>query len=186
MEDHEILDLYFLRSEYAIEETKIKYGNRLQRTAMNILHNAEDAEECVNDTLFQAWEAIPPARPESLGAYLAKITRNLALNKWEANTAQKRGGGEVPLLLSELEDCVPTADSPEETFEATLVTEAIDRYLSTLEVATRKLFVLRYFHGESIKEISSRFKISESKTKSILFRTRKKLGAFLEKEGIKV
>ena len=186
MEDHEILDLYFLRSEYAIEETKIKYGNRLQRTAMNILHNAEDAEECVNDTLFQAWEAIPPARPESLGAYLAKITRNLALNKWEANTAQKRGGGEVPLLLSELEDCVPTTDSPEETFEATLVTEAIDRYLGTLEVATRKLFVLRYFHGESIKEISSRFKISESKTKSILFRTRKKLRAFLEKEGIKV
>ena len=186
MEDHEILDLFFKRSEYAIEETKLKYGKRLQKTAMNILHNAEDAEECVNDTLFQAWEAIPPASPTSLGAYLAKITRNLSINRWEAGMAQKRGGGEVSLLLSELEDCIPTTIGPEEDFEASLVTEAIDQYLGTLEKATRKLFVLRYFHGESIRELSERFRISESKTKSILFRTRKKLATHLEKEGVQL
>ena len=186
MEDYEILDLYYQRSEYAITETKLKYGKRLHKTAMNILHNAEDSEECVNDTLFQAWEAIPPTRPTSLGAYLAKITRNLALNRWEASAAQKRGSGEVPLLLSELEDCIPASVGPEEDFEATLVTEAIDKYLSTLEKATRKLFVLRYFHGESTKELSQRFRISESKTKSILFRTRKKLGVHLQKEGVQL
>ncbi|MCL2221216.1 MAG: sigma-70 family RNA polymerase sigma factor [Oscillospiraceae bacterium] len=184
MEDHEILDLFFKRSEYAIDETKLKYGKRLQKTAMNILHNAEDAEECVSDTLFQAWEAIPPATPASLGAYLAKITRNLSLNRWESSMAKKRGGGEVPLLLSELEDCIPGTAGPEEDFEATLVTEAINKYLETLEKATRKLFVLRYFHGESIRELSERFRISESRTKSILFRTRKKLGTYLEKEGV--
>lgn len=100
--------------------------------------------------------------------------------------AKKRGGGEVPILLSELEDCVPAAIGPEEDFEAALVTEAIDKYLGTLEKATRKLFVLRYFHGESIREISDRFKISESKTKSILFRTRKRLGVYLEKEGVQL
>jgi len=184
MDDREILDLYFSRLESALDETKSKYGNRLHRTAMNILHSNEDAEECVNDALLKAWEVIPPSRPDNLGAYLSKLTRNIAINKWEASSAQKRGGGEMPLLLSELEDCLSASDSPEETFEATLVADAINSFLSTQKNASRTVFVLRYFHGDSIREISRRFKVSESNIKSVLFRLRKKLIVFLEKEGI--
>jgi len=186
MDDKLILDLYFDRRESALEETKLKYGRRLHQTAMNILHSHEDAEECVSDTLLKAWEAIPPARPESFGAYLAKITRNIALNKIEANNAIKRGGGEVAILLSELEDCLPASDNIEAIYEATIVTEAINSFLDTLEKSARAVFVLRYFHGDSIRDISKRYRVSEGTIKSVLFRLRKKLKIFLEKEGITV
>ena len=186
MEDYEILDLFFQRSEKAIEEARIKYGRRLFRSAMNILDNNQDAEECVSDTLFKAWEAIPPKRPTMLGAYLAKICRNLALNKWKAKGAQRRGGGEVELMLSELEDCIPSTPiyEPEQVYEASLVTEAINIYLASLKQTARIVFVLRYFHGESIEGIGKRFDMSESKVKSMLFRTRKKLSDHLQKEGV--
>ena len=184
MDDHTILDLFFQREEAAITETKQKYGGRLYKTAHNILRSNEDAEECVSDALMRAWETIPPTRPEHLGAYVAKIARNLSLNKWEASRALKRGGGEVELLLDELEECIPSAGGPEEAFEASLVTEAVNTYLDTMEKTARVAFVLRYFHGESIREISERFQMGESKVKSMLFRTRKKLSAHLEKEGI--
>jgi len=184
MDDQIILDMFFERQESALEETKQKYGLRLQRTAMNILHNYEDAEECVSDTLLKAWGAIPPNRPESFGAYLAKITRNLSINKWEASSAAKRGGGAIPLLLSELEDCIPASGVLEEICDATFLTETINSFLSTVSQTARVTFTLRYFHGESIQSISEQFKISESKTKSILFRVRKKLKIHLEKEGI--
>jgi len=186
MDDNMILDLYFGRRESALDETKTKYGRRLHRTAMNILHSNEDAEECVNDTLFKAWESIPPARPGNLGAYLAKITRNIAINRWEAKSAKKRGGGDMTILLSELEDCLPASDSPEDSFEAKVVTEAINVFLDTLEKSTRAVFVLRYFHGDSIRDISKRYRVSESNIKSVLFRLRKKLRVFLEKEGIAI
>jgi len=186
MDDQMILDLYFDRRESALDETKLKYGKRLYLTAMNILHSNEDAEECVNDALLKAWELIPPTRPESLGAYLAKIARNIAINKWEANNALKRGGGEMTLLLSELEDSLPASGTTEDTFETAIVTDAINSFLNTLESATRTVFVLRYFHGDSISEISSKFKVSESKIKSVLFRLRKRLKVFLEKEGVTV
>jgi len=184
MDDHIILDLFFSRQESAIDETKRKYGQRLHRTAMNILQSKEDAEECVSDTLFQAWEAIPPSRPTSFGAYLAKIARNLSLNKWAAGRADKRGGGEMFLLLDELEECLPAPGGLEEAYEAALVTDAINAYLNTVDKTARVTFVLRYFHGESIGEISGRFQMSESKIKSMLFRTRKKLRVHLEKEGV--
>ena len=186
MEDHEILDLYFERREEALDETKRKYGQRLFRSAMNILQNDQDAEECVNDTLLKAWGAIPPSRPLMFGAFLAKIARNLSINKWKAEGAMRRGGGEVTLLLSELEDCVPVAKSgiPEAVYEARLVTEAINRCLGSMDQTTRVAFVLRYFHGESIRDICERFDMSESKVKSLLFRARKKLGAHLEREGV--
>ena len=185
MDDHRILDLFFGRQESAIDETKRKYGQRLHRTAMNILHSNEDAEECVNDTLFQAWEAIPPSRPTSFGAYLAKIARNLSLNKWAAGRTDKRGGGEMSLLLDELEECLPApGGGPEQVHEAALLQDTINACLYTVETTARVTFVLRYFHGESIREISDRFQMSESKVKSMLFRTRKKLRAHLEKEGV--
>ena len=184
MDDHNILDLYFGREESAIEETRRKYGGRLYKTALNILRSNEDAEECVSDTLLKAWETIPPSRPERFGAFLAKITRNLSLNRWEAGRAGKRGGGEMDLVLSELEECIPSKSSPEEAYEAAHLTAAINAYLATMEKTARVVFVLRYFHGEGIREISERFQISESKVKSMLFRARKKLGAHLEKEGV--
>ena len=186
MEDKEILDLFFERQEAAIEETRLKYGQRLFRSARNILHNNEDAEECVNDTLLKAWEAIPPRYPVMFGAFLSKITRNLSLNRWKAANTARRGGGEVAVLLSELEDCLPPSNVgiPEAGYEAKLVTEAINTCLGSMDQTARVAFVLRYFHGESISDICQRFGMSESKVKSILFRARKKLGTHLEKEGV--
>ena len=184
MEDSLILDMFFSRQESAIAETRRKYGNRLFRTSRNIVRSNEDAEECVNDTLLKAWEAIPPTRPAMFGAFLVKITRNLSLNKWEAKNAAKRGGGETNLLLDELEECLPSASTPEKEHEAALVTRAINSFLSNIDKTARVAFVLRYFHGESIRAISDRFQMSESKVKSMLFRTRKKLRAHLEKEGV--
>ena len=165
MEDHEIIDMFFARQETAITETRLKYNSRLFRTAKNILHSNEDAEECVSDALLKTWDAIPPNRPEKLGAYITKIARNLALNRWEARNTAKRGGGEVNLLLSELEDCIPSGSKPDEVYEATLVTEAINVFLENTAKTARNTFVLRYFHGESIQSISDRFQVSESKVK---------------------
>ena len=186
MEDSAILDMFFNRQESGITEARLKYGKRLFRISKNILHSNEDSEECVNDTLLKAWEVIPPNRPTMFGAFLAKISRNLSINRWEAKSAAKRGGGETDLMLSELENCIPSANEPEAEYEASLVTAAIDTFLSTLEQQPRVTFVLRYFHGESVRAISERFKVSESKVKSILFRVRKKLGMYLEKEGITI
>ena len=185
MEDQDILDMYFNRDEAAITETRGKYGLRLFKVAKNILHINEDAEEIVSDTLLKAWEAIPPVRPERFGAFLARITRNLSINKWQAKSATRRGGGEVSLILSELTDCIPaTSGEPEAEYESNLVQEAINNCLASMDKASRAVFVLRYFHNESIKGVSERFGMSESKVKSMLFRARKKLNAHLEKEGV--
>ena len=188
MEDTEILDLFFQRREEALAETRRKYGGRLFASAKNILHNEQDAEECVSDTLLKAWGAIPPSRPAMFGAFLAKITRNLSLNKWKADGAARRGGGEIPLLLSELEDCIPRAKTglPEAAYESQLLTEAINNCLHSMDQTTRVVFVLRYFHGASIRDICQRFDMSESRVKSLLFRARKKLGTQLEKEGVAI
>ena len=186
MDDNDILDLYFDRDESAITETRVKYGLRIFKISINILRAKEDAEECVNDTLLKAWDAIPPSRPGLLGAYLAKIARNLSINKWQARGAAKRGGGEASLILSELVDCIPAKGGPEQEYESARVQEAINSCLATMDKSTRAAFVLRYFHGESIRGICERFDISESKAKSILFRARKKLGAYLKKEGVTI
>lgn len=184
MDDGKIIGLFFDRDESAIEEVRNKYGKRLFRTAINILNNKEDAEECVSDTLLKAWESIPPSRPQILGAYLAKITRNRSLNIWEARKAAKRGGGEVTQLLGELEETVPSIHSTEGEYEKSLATAAINAFLTKADKTARVAFVLRYFHGESIADIATRFGMGESKIKSILFRLRKKLRVYLEKEGI--
>ncbi|MCL2841657.1 MAG: RNA polymerase sigma factor [Defluviitaleaceae bacterium] len=185
MEDFLIVEMFFERKEAAIDEARQKYGKRMFRISHNILHSNEDAEECVSDTLLKAWGVIPPNRPTMLGAFLAKITRNLSINRWEAGRAAKRGGGETNLLLDELGDCIPSKGGrPEVEYEASLVSAAINDFLQSIDQQARMAFVLRYFHGESIRDISERFKVSESKIKSILFRTRKKLSAHLEKEGI--
>ena len=186
MEDEKIIELFFMRHESAITETKLKYGKRLFHTANNILHNIEDAEEVVSDALFKLWEVVPPHRPVTLGAFIAKIVRNMAINKWEARSAAKRGSGEMPIMLSELEQEIPSKYTPEKEHEGHLVTEAINKCLELMDKKARIAFVLRYFHGESIKNICTRFDMGESRVKSILFRARKKLKKYLEKEGIQV
>ena len=118
------------------------------------------------------------------GAFLVKITRNLALNRVKASTAEKRGGGTVDILLSELEDCIPERNTTEQAQEGQLIQECINNCLEELDQTARIAFIMRYFHGESIEEICTRFSFSESKTKSMLFRTRKKLKEHLEKEGV--
>jgi RNA polymerase sigma-70 factor (ECF subfamily) len=186
LDDKEIVDLFFERKEEALEETKLKYNYQMFHTSMNILRNTQEAEECVNDTLLKAWESIPPTRPQILGAFLMKIIRNLSINKWKAKGARRRGGNNVDLLLSELEECIPHSQigRPEEEYEAKLVTAAINECLESMNQTTRVTFVLRYFHGESIRNISERCNMTESKVKSLLFRSRKKLKTHLEKKGI--
>ena len=186
MTDLQIIELYIEGQETAITETRQKYGGRLYRTAMNILGNREDAEECVSDALLKAWDVIPQVRPKLLGAFLAKITRNLSINKWKAKGAARRGGGEISLIFSELEDFLPTPAGPEEEYESSLIVKAIDTCLSGMEQQARIAFVLRYFHGESIRGVAERFNTSESKIKSMLFRARKKLCAHLEQEGVTI
>jgi RNA polymerase sigma-70 factor (ECF subfamily) len=184
--DIDIIELYFQRDEKALEATKCKYNHQMFHTSMNILRNIQDAEECVNDTLFKAWSSIPPTRPQFLGAFLMKITRNLSINKWKAKGAARRGGDTVEVLLNELEECLVGSQIglPEEEYEASLVTEAINDCLSSMNQTARVVFVMRYFHGESIRNICERCDMTESKVKSLLFRSRKRLKAHLEKEGI--
>jgi len=187
LDDKAIVDLFFSRDETAVSCAKEKFGGRLYKTAFNILHSKEDAEECVSDTLMKAWTSIPPTRPDMLGAYLAKITRNLCLNKYNANRAAKRGGGEYAIALGELEDTLTKpADRPEAAHEAKTITAAINVFLTTLNKPARVAFVLRYFHGDSVADICQRFDMSESKVKSMLFRTRNKLRKHLEKEGVSI
>ena len=188
MDDEAILDLFFERKEQALDEVRQKFGRRLFRTSNNVLKNIQDAEECVSDTLLKAWNVIPPTRPTVLGAFLAKIARNLSINKWKAKSAVRRGGGEMDLLFSELEDCISSGKVgvPEQEYESQLVTLSINNYLASIDQPARVAFVLRYFYGESIRDICERFDMSESKVKSLLFRTRNKLKSHLEKEGVAI
>ena len=152
--------------------------------AYNILLDNHDAEECVNDTLHRAWEAIPPKRPEFLGAYLSKITRNLSLKRWRSASAQKRGGSQADLMLSELTDTIPQSQPLEGSFEYNQTVQAINDCLRGMDANNRVVFVRRYFFGDSVQDLCRQFKSSESKIKSILFRARQKLKIHLEKEGV--
>ncbi|MCL2634404.1 MAG: sigma-70 family RNA polymerase sigma factor [Oscillospiraceae bacterium] len=184
MTDMEILDLYRERSESAITETAKQYNSYCIAIAMNILHNREDAEECVNDTYFKAWNSIPPQCPVKFSSFLGRITRNLSINKYNARKAKKRNSGENALLLSELETCLPSADNVEKKIDEAILGETIDRFLSSVTRNERVFFVRRYWYNDSVADIAKRFSVGESKVAVSLFRTRKKLKAYLEKEGI--
>lgn len=184
MEDSQIVALYWERNAYAIDATAEKYGRYCYTIAYHILSNKEDADESVNDTYMSAWERIPPHHPSVLSTFLGKITRRISLNRWRNQTRQKRGGGEVPLALEELSECVPSAFSTEREVERKELTLAISRFLATLPEAERDVFVSRYWFLASVKEISGKFGFTESKTKSMLSRTREKLRNYLSKEGL--
>ncbi len=184
MEDAQIVDLYWARSESAIAETAEKYGRYCHAIAFNILHNDEDSEECVNDTYMKAWNAMPDARPRRLGAFLGRITRNLSLNRLEQLRAEKRGAGQVPLALEELADCIPATDSAERIIDDLALTNALNRFLTSLSAEKRIIFLRRYWYLSPVEEIAEDLALSESKVKMSLLRSRKELKLFLEKEGV--
>ena len=186
MEDIQIVDLYFRRSEQALDETAHKYGKYLFSIAYNILCSNRDAEEAVNDTYLGAWHSIPPHRPNRLSTYLGKITRRISLEKWKMMRTQKRGGGEVPLALEELSECIPGNETPQQTIELKELTRSINTFLETLPETEQRIFVSRYWYLTPIKTIAKQFGFSESKVKSMLSRTRGKLKNHLKKEGIEV
>lgn len=185
MEDGQIIDLYWNRDQRAIRETDGKYGKLLHSIAWNLLRSREDSEECVNDTYLRAWEAIPPARPGAFRTWLGQITRNLSLDRWKSRRAEKRGGG-AELLLSELEDCLPGPGGPERMVEDQELAELLSAFLRELPREGRAMFLRRYWYGESMAEIAQALGCGEGKVKSSLFRSRKALRAYLEKEGIAV
>ena len=186
MDDGQIIDLYWARSETAISETANKYSKYCHAIAFNILHSNEDSEECVNDTYMRAWDAMPPKRPNRLSTFLGKITRNLSLNKYEKYAAEKRGCGQVPLALDELQDCVPAAGNVEQTIEDAELIAIFNRFLAALPTDTRKVFMQRYWYLCPIKEIAEDYSFSESKVKMTLLRARNELKQILEKEGIAI
>ena len=186
MKDDQIVDLYWARSEKAISETANKYGHYCYSIAYNILHSNEDSEECVNDTYLNAWNAMPDQRPSKLSAFLGRITRNLSLKRWEKNSAEKRGAGHVPLVLDELQECIPTTDSTDQIVDDLMLADLLDRFLGSLNVEKRRIFMRRYWYLSSVSEIAADYAVSESKVKMSLLRSINELKQMLEKEGIEL
>jgi RNA polymerase sigma-70 factor (ECF subfamily) len=184
MEDSNIIELYFNRSENAISETSLKYGNYLGSISINILRSYEDAAECVNDTYLHAWNAIPPSRPSAFRVWLGTITRNLSFDRYKKFRAQKRGKNETELLLSELAKCIPAPCSVEKELEDNEIAQIVSGFLKAQRQENRIIFLRRYWYGDSIAQIAKIFDVSESKVKSSLFRTRNQLRRYLEKEGV--
>jgi RNA polymerase sigma-70 factor (ECF subfamily) len=185
MDDNEIIDQFWTRSELAISAVSDKYSKYCRSIASNILGNAEDTEEVINDTYHRVWNAIPPERPNSLRAFIGRITRNLSLDRLEKAKAEKRGGGQFNVLLSELEECIADrSDSFDDLIETEAITAALNTFLSGQRAENRRIFVRRYWRAASIEEIAADFNMTAGKVKSILFRMRSKLRNHLESEGI--
>ena len=179
MDDPAIIELYFARSEQAIDETDKKYGKLCRSLASNILSSDEDAEECVSDAYLSVWNTIPPTRPNNFTAFLCKIVRNLSLKRLDYNTAQKRNGN-VTVPLSELEEVLQTAPEP----ELEELGKLLSRFLRKEKADARNVFIRRYYFFDTVADIAERYSFSESKVKSMLYHTRNRLRAFLKKEGI--
>lgn len=186
MEDSKIIELYFDRSEAAIPETEKKYGAYCLSVAKNILGNEEDAKECVNDAYFSLWSSIPPNKPKALSAYLGRIVRNLSLNRYSKNTAEKRGGTETAAVLDEISEFVSGGENTEEKFERKELIGAVNDFLETLSAEKRKIFVLRYWYFESAEETARRFGRNEKYIQNTLHRTRKKLREYLSERGFEL
>lgn len=175
MEDTEIIKLYFDRNEAAITETAEKYDRYCYTIAFNVLGSEEDSKETVNDTYLETWNSIPPHRPSVFSAFIGKITRRLAISKWRKRTAEKRGGNEYELSLDELSECVADKSNMEKKLEDKEITALINQFLKELPETQRNIFICRYWYMDSILSIAKEFHFSESKVKSLLMRTRKKL-----------
>jgi RNA polymerase sigma-70 factor (ECF subfamily) len=184
VEDAEIIRLYQARSEQAVQETKRKYESLCMTVAFNMLDSREDAEECFDDALMSLWRTIPPAEPESLGAYLITVLRNAARDRLSYQQAKRRGGGELHLAIEELGECLTAPEHPERILDSLLLRDALGRFLAALKPLHRVIFLNRYWLCLSAKEISAETGYSVARINMSLMRTRKKLKAFLEQEGL--
>lgn len=183
MEDEEILELYFARDERAVVETDRKYGGYCFTLANSILNNEQDAEETVSDTYLKVWRAIPPKRPSIFKMFLAKITRNLAFTRWRRYSAQKRGGGEMELVLEELSGCIAAPGGVEDGVNGKELAKVIRCFLDTLPAREQDIFLRRYFFVEETSAIAQRYGMKQASVLRMLSRTREKLRKFLTQEG---
>lgn len=182
MRDSEIVNALFERDESVLKEISGQFGKLCMKIALNVLQNAEEAEECVNDAYMNIWDSIPPSRPDNFRAFICKITRNLAVNRLKFNAAKKRSGGSV-ISLNELENTIGEAA---EVTDYNALGELIDKFLRTEKPQAQLIFMRRYFFLDSIAEIAKMYGYGESKVKSVLFRTRKRLEKFLIKNGFDI
>lgn len=184
MEDREIVALFCQRDQRALAETADKVAGYCFAIANNILADAEDARECVNDAYLAAWNAIPPHQPEHLAAFVGKLTRRIAINRLRQRLAARRGSGETEMVLDELVECLVGGETVEEQVAATELAEAINRFLRELPAIQRNVFICRYWYMEPIESIVLQFGFTPAKVKSMLFRTRQKLQNYLKKEAL--
>lgn len=182
MEDSQIISLFFKRDEAAISETDKKYGAFCHKIAFNILSSNADAEECVNDTYLQAWNAIPPQSPDRFGAWLGRVVRNIALNLWNKNHRKKRYAG-MEELFDELEDCIPSPVTVEHKMEEKELTEFLNTWLASLSDDDRILFVRRYWNGEKLNKLAEENRVSSGNMAKRMYRLRQELKKKLEQEG---
>lgn len=184
MEDEKIITLYWLRDEQAIRETATRYGAYCRAIAMRILHDSGAAEECEQDVYLEAWQTIPPKRPEVLSAYLGMLTRRRALDRWRRTHAKKRGGDAVSLSLSELAECLPGGEEVGAAAEEAELAACLSAFLRTLPEREADVFLRRYWFLDTVGEISRRYHLGKSCVKMMLMRTRESLARYLSERGI--
>lgn len=184
MDDEKIIELYWQRSEEAISETQNKYDAYIRKIALNVLNSKSLAEECANDTYFAAWNSIPPNRPKHLSAFIGKIARNKALDRYAYSKRDKRNN-QFDVFLSELGDCLAD-NKAQDDFNEGILSESINTFLAGLPSKYRKVFIRRYWYFSSINDISKVYDINENTVKTILFRTRQALKEYLENEGFTI
>lgn len=183
MDNDQIVELYLLRDQSAVRETAGKYGARLRGLSFGIVRDRQTAEECENDTYLEAWNTIPPHEPRSyLYAFLARITRHISLNCCRSKNRLKRRAF-ICELSAELEQCIPAPDDTQCRIDDMILREAINRFLATLDEEKRNVFLRRYWYMDSVAAISRRYDFSQSKVKTMLFRSRSRLREYLEREG---
>lgn len=183
MEDKDIVQMYWDRNERAIDETSAKYGSYCTSIAMNILHNREDAEECVNDTYLNTWKSIPPHKPNMLSTFLGKIVRNLSFNKYKQTHSAKRGGDETALILDELREIVSDKEAVLDSVLRNELIKSIDSFIKTLPAEKRYIFIRRYWYSDSIKRVAAGCGRSENSVSVELNRMRNKLRKYLTERG---
>lgn len=186
MTDEQIIDLYWSRDESAIKISDEKYGAYCFSVARSILDSSEDCEECVNDTWFKSWQAMPPSRPKVLKMFFAKITRNLSLDRYRISHARKRGSGQTAIALEELSEIVPAGSDVESEIDAKELGATINRYLHELKERDCNIFLRRYFYVEDTGTIAAKYGLTEKNVQMILYRARARLKEYLEKEGYTV
>ena len=182
MDDSRIVDLYWARQEQAISESDKKYGRMLHSLSYSLLSSHEDAEECVNDTYVDAWGAMPPARPQFLGAFLSKITRRISIDRFREKHRERRGG--IDNVTAELSECIPATDDSEREYDSKRIREELNAFLYSQPKERRVMFVLRYFHSKSVDEIAFQMDMSVSNVKTTLFRLRRELQRRLEEQDL--